>query len=524
MCRRTLFLLFPFLAATACRDSEVPLSPGETPAAQAMLRADPQDRPPYELPRDALSRWDAPWWTMGDAELADSIAAAGGRTFIGFKEADARGGVDDWGRVLVSDTTAAAGKAYLRSLGLTFQQESKLTPTVVTVIDPSLVSMLRANPLIDYVEPVLTGRYIAQDTTWNVRRVRAPEAWPSSTGSGVKLLIIDSGIPNDHPDLSPAVIQTCDGTNGLDQLGHGTHVSGIAAAVDNTEHVIGVSHGVTLWSSKVGTLAPSAEGVRCAVEFGRINGTFAMNMSVSITPLATLTDQIKGAYADGLFMAAAAGNTNGGAVTYPATLAEVVAVTATDINNNRAGFAAIGPEVELAAPGVSITSTSLPSGSACTQGGLTGVCSGTSMASPHVAAAAAILKSFNAAWTNVDIRGRLQNSAVDLGAAGRDNEFGYGLLNVQGALNPLTVSIDGPTFVYANQTETWTAVVSGGATPYAFQWYVDGVPAGNDQSLTMDTGGTDFELRVEVTDAAGTTKSDNLFVTVSNCTPPEIIC
>ena len=66
---------------------------------------------------------------------------------------------------------------------------------------------------------------------------------------------------------------------------------------------------------------------------------------------------------------------------------------------------------------------------------------------------------------------------------------------------PLSVGIDGPTFVFANETHTWTALVSGGVSPYTFQWYVNGIPAGNAQSLTMDIGGSSFELQVDVRDA-----------------------
>lgn len=516
-----LFLLFGLLLTTSCRDSEPPLSPKEPSAA---LRAALQGPSPYELPPGARSRWDAPWWTMSDEELADSIEVYGGRVFIGFKEPGARAGVDDWGRVLVTDATAAAGKGHLRSLGLTLEREFVLSPTVVTTIKRTLVPKIRAHPLVDYVEPVGRIEFEAQDTTWNVHRVRAPASWPSSTGSGVKLLVIDGGVPNDHPDLSPAVIQACDGSNGLDVAGHGTHVAGIAAAVDNAAHVIGVSHGVALWSSKVDY---TSDQVRCAIEFGRINNVSVINMSFSTTETAALTDEIKGAYADGIFMAKSAGNTNGGPVTYPGTLFETVAVTSLDINNNRAASAAVAPEVELAAPGVSIESTTLTTGSLCTQGGLTGLCSGTSMAAPHVAAAAAILKSFNPTWTNVEIRDRLQKTAIDLGAAGRDNAFGFGLIDIRAALDfvpPLTVTIGGPTYVFANQTETWTASVSGGTTPYTFQWYVNSSPAGSNQSLTMNTGDSDFQLLVTVTDAVNANKSAGMSVTVNSCPPPQIIC
>lgn len=523
---RSIPALLGVLAVFACVDADRPLDPGRASAA----RQTPQQGPRYALPPQARSRWDTPWWKMSDSELADSVAAAHGRVFIGFKEPGARGGVDDWGQVIVSDATVAAGKRSLRSLGLAFDMEHRLIPAVVTTIAPSQVARLRALPFVDYVEPVVIGTYDVQDTTWNVRRVRAPEAWQSSTGAGVKLLIIDSGVDSAHPDLNPAVVQACDGTNGLDQLGHGTHVSGIAAAVNNTQHVIGVAHGAALWSSKVGTSAPSSAAVECAVEFGRINQTFVMSMSLSITPLTSLTDEIKGAYADGLLLVAAAGNTNGGAVTYPATLAEVIAVAATDINNNRASFGALGPEVELAAPGVSITSTSLPSGSVCTTGGLTASCSGTSMAAPHVAAAAAILKAFNATWSNVVIRDRLQKTAIDLGAAGRDNNFGFGLIDIRAALDfvppppppppPLNVNIQGPTTVQPFSQCLYQALVQGGTSPYNYAWQADGVPVGDNSPFYRHPAGTNsFTLQVTVTDAAGSTGGNILEVTVSSGAP-----
>jgi len=386
-------------------------------------------------------RDDTPWRRMTDAALRDKVSEAGGRVFVGFKDPGASAGVDESGRVLARGPNVAAAKAQLRGLGLHFEIEFLDMPTVVTRIPPGLLTQLRANPSIEYIEPIFPGTYSTQTTTWNVSRVNAPAAWPFSTGAGAKLLITDSGIDNAHPDLAPAVVQSCTSPpdNGLDGFGHGTAVAGIAAAVNNDAQIVGVAHGVALWSSKIGTLAPDPAYATCAVQFGRVNHVNVISMSITLNPYTALTDQINAAYnQDGIVIVVAAGNTNGGAVTYPATLASAIAVSATDQNNNFASFSAAGSKVEIAAPGTTVTGqTGITT--TCRGGTVSEFCEfrieGTSFSTPHVAAAAAILKAYNPSWTNVDIRARLQQSAVDLGPAGRDNQFGFGLLNIVAALN-----------------------------------------------------------------------------------------
>lgn len=405
---------------------------------------------------------------MNDAELAAKVAEADGRVFIGFKDSEASAGVDETGRVLVSSASVAASKARLRALGLEFEIEFIDMPTVVTRIPSGLVAELRANPLIEYIEPIFPGERHVQTITWNVSRVEAPTAWSFSTGSGAKLLIIDSGVRNDHPDLAPAVIQSCESppTNGLDFFGHGTNVAGVATAVDNDIQIVGVAHGVALWSSKDGNQFPSPAYTACGVQFGRINGVHAINISTGYaSPYTALTDQINAAYnQQGIVVVASAGNANGGAVTYPATLGTVIAVSATDINNNFASFSSAGSKVELAAPGAAITTT-------CLGGGTCSV-NGTSFSAPHVAAAAALLKAYNASWSNVEIRRRLGAGATDLGAPGKDNQFGYGLLNIVGAIQadiPLGLELTGPGFIQTKGTYTYTANTTNFTNP-SFLW------------------------------------------------------
>ena len=132
---------------------------------------------------------------------------------------------------------------------------------------------------------------------------------------------------------------------------------------------------------------------------------------------------VDAAYANGVLLVAAAGNDYGGPVSYPAAYDSVIAVSATDSSNNLASFSSIGPQVELAAPGVSVLST--------WKGGGYNTISGTSMATPHVSGVAALAVEANPLLSNAEVRALLQSTADDLGALGRDNLFGYGLVDAE---------------------------------------------------------------------------------------------
>ena len=133
-------------------------------------------------------------------------------------------------------------------------------------------------------------------------------------------------------------------------------------------------------------------------------------------------------------MVAAAGNDNGRPVNFPAAYPETIAVSAVDSSNNVALFSSVGPEVDLAAPGVSIFSTY--------KGMTYRTLSGTSMASPHVAGAAALLMSvpskcdidLNGVCSPSEVKNRLELTAEDFGAVGHDNFYGSGIVNINMAL------------------------------------------------------------------------------------------
>lgn len=164
-----------------------------------------------------------------------------------------------------------------------------------------------------------------------------------------------------------------------------------------------------------------------------------------------LHDAVDKAYEQGILLVAASGNDgNGKPVNYPAAYSSVVAVSATNEKNQLASFSTTGDEVEFSAPGTNITSTYL------NQYYATG--SGTSQATPHAAAMFALLKQRNPAETNVQLRADMQKHIVDLGTAGRDQQFGYGLIQYKARATDSAYVTAEQAVKKAEQTKTQTDI------------------------------------------------------------------
>jgi len=278
-----------------------------------------------------------------------------------------------------------------------------------------------------------------QTLTWNIDQVDAEISWGISTGDPVKVGVIDTGIDLKHPDLQANIKGGYNAINPLkspnDDNGHGTHVAGIIAALNNSIGVVGVGPNINLYAIKVlnasgsGYLSDVIEGLDWAVT----NGMQVVNMSLGTSQdVQSFHDAIVNAYNTGITIVAAAGN-SGGAVVFPAAYPEVIAVSATDQNNQIASWSSRGSEVDLAAPGVNIYSTY--------KGQSYATLSGTSMAAPHVSGAAALIIDTKKCDLNLDgictpaeVRQRLEQTAIDLGDPGKDNLYGSGLVNVYNAL------------------------------------------------------------------------------------------
>jgi subtilisin family serine protease len=286
---------------------------------------------------------------------------------------------------------------------------------------------------------------IPNDERWWLQygplRIKGPQAWDISTGnSSVVIAIIDTGVRCTHEDLLGKCLAGYDFVNGDadadDDHGHGSHVAGIAAATTNNN---GIGMAGICWLCKiqpVKVLAQSGfgtwEDVALGILWAADHDADIINMSLGGTSYSQVVqDAVAYAYDSGVIVFAAAGNTGGEGVLYPAKYAQVIAIAATDQNDNRAGFSTTGPEVELSAPGIGIESVWWPGNPS--NGGYASL-SGTSMATPHAAGTGALLLSLRPELTNLEVRETLQLTAVDRGDVGRDNLYGFGLVDAYAAL------------------------------------------------------------------------------------------
>jgi len=274
-----------------------------------------------------------------------------------------------------------------------------------------------------------------QQIPWGVSRVEADKAWVNTTGKGVKVAVVDSGISK-HKDLRDNIKGEFNAIDpkksAIDDFGHGTHVAGIIAAKDNKIGVVGVAPDVDLYAVKVldamgaGYLSDLAEGIEWCIN----NGIQVINLSVELQkdfPLLSYT--INRALSADIIIVAAAGNTFGKSVTYPAAYEGVISVSAIDTNNNIAEFSAIG-KIDFCAPGVDIYSTYL--------GNNYTTMSGTSMAAPHVSGVIALILSDLRNDINRDgivskeeLNVVIYNNTTDLGLNGYNEIFGIGLLKLK---------------------------------------------------------------------------------------------
>ncbi|HKV77256.1 MAG TPA: choice-of-anchor D domain-containing protein [Candidatus Sulfotelmatobacter sp.] len=356
--------------------------------------------------------------------------------------------------------------------------------------DTSIVlATLQADPNVEFAEQekVVTTNFTPNDPyfssygswgqayldLWGINLIGAASAWDTSTGAGVIVAVVDTGIDFTHPDLvsniwtntretpgngldddgngyiddvhgwdfiGPTYSHPVQSNNPVDHFGHGTHVSGtIAATGNNGIGVIGVA-----WNSQImpvkglddtGTGIDSTLGP--AIIYAANNGADVISNSwAGMGSSQTIADAVSYAYNLGVVVVAAAGNNNDDARNYyPANLPQVITVAATDHNDNIAYFSNWGSKIDVAAPGVDIlslraagTTMGTPVNSYYTRA------DGTSMAAPHVSGLASLILAQHPTYSNEDVRQAVRASANNLGTSGFDLNYGYGRINASAAL------------------------------------------------------------------------------------------
>ena len=269
---------------------------------------------------------------------------------------------------------------------------------------------------------------------WGLTQVEAPDAWNETVGAGARVAVVDTGIDAGHPDLASKIalqkdLVDNDSVAQDDAEGHGTHVAGtVGAATNNGRGVAAVCPGCKLLVAKAG----DSEGlfdddVAQGIYWSVANHARAINLSIGgYRDNRVLEHAIDYAWEHDVVVVAAAGNEHTSRPSYPGAYEHVISVSATNRQDGRTRFSNFGNTIDVAAPGVDILST--------VPGGYYDTKSGTSMASPHVAALAGLLASQDRSAP--EIRRRIQGTATDIGPAGKDIYFGSGLIDANKAVRP----------------------------------------------------------------------------------------
>jgi subtilisin family serine protease len=313
----------------------------------------------------------------------------------------------------------ATSEALVRAHGgaRRFVYRNTIKGFAVSNLPEQAVEALQRNPLVAYVERdgIMTADASQSNPPWGLDRIDAADGLDQSytypnAGAGVRAYILDTGINPSHNDYAGRVatgVDYIDGGTPDDCHGHGTHVAGTVGGT-----VYGVAKSVTLIAVRVLNCqgSGSTSGVIAGVDWVGTNAIkpAVANMSLGGSYWQALNDAVTAAVAKGVTFAVAAGNSAANACNYsPASTPNAITVGATTTADARASYSNYGPCVDIMAPGSSITSAWIGSASAAN------TISGTSMASPHVAGAAALVLGNNGSLSPAQVNDALVNNATN---------------------------------------------------------------------------------------------------------------
>ena len=384
-----------------------------------------------------------------DADAPPTVSTTGevvaGEVVVKFHDPDA-----------ASRVAQARGLAVVAALGVPARGMPSVLSTAGRPVD-QVLGELRADPNVEYAEPsylvqVVNAGVVAAVSVndpmtagqYSLDQMRVRDAWSLEKGGSGVVAVLDTGVQANHPDLSGRVLTgydfVNDDTNAADDNGHGTWVAGIIAAKPNDGYgIAGIS-----WSDRIlpvkimtregtGSTSDLISGIRWAAD----HGATVINMSVGGFPYSQgVQDAITYAWNKGVVLVGAAGNNNRDEKFYPASMANVVSVSATQVNDEFSHWSSYGDAVDVSAPGSSVQTTNC---TVCTYAdhntwGSHTYISGTSFATPNVAGVVALIRARNPSWTPKQVVDRLFSTVDDRGFAGWDKRYGRGRVNAYRAL------------------------------------------------------------------------------------------
>jgi PKD repeat protein len=429
----------------------------------------------------------------------------------------------------------------------------------------AIIAELKTTNSIDYAEQVPLDRAClvpndpSYSSQWHLNVINAAGAWNYySTGSTIKIAIVDDAVERTHSDIAPnlwvnpAEIASnnidddgngyIDDINGYDvasndnnpnppssSFSHGTHVTGCASpATNNNSGVAGIGFSCKIMAVKATTSSSSITNGYDGVVYAVAAGADVINMSWGGTGSSTTAQNIiNWAYGQGVVLVAAAGNNNASTMFYPAGYTNVIAVAATNSNDTKASFSNYGTWVDISAPGNNIFATNY--------GNTYANNSGTSMASPIVAGLCGLMLSLNPSLTPTDIRNCLTSTATSISSQNPSypGELGSGRINANAAMQCISSTLSwAPNALF---TANVTTVTAGGNVqftdqsvynPTSWSWsFPGGTPASfngqNPPPIVYNTPGT-YNVSLTVSNANGSDVQTNTnYITVtaaSGCT------